>query len=782
LYINYSETVVIGLESTNAKIGVKVENTTTTNLRLPIFSAISLVGPGTGVAGSVGILADNANDPANPASFGIASSVKVSGFQTGIRTNQTTTVSEPNTALIDRPLLSGNGTAISVGTNSILQGNSNTTDPIVTTGNGIIQPGFPESFFAYDAPGSLAGPFADALKTGNVTLNNTSTFDARLTSKTGATTTVFSFDEEVGALPFGLIPPTPDAGGTYDPYGSSFEPGQVSQTGGQFRIENGALNGPLNIAFATLNHPDPNEAGRYILDPVDISKYQSVNIVAKLGNANQAKGFIFGLSDTDGDLALFTVSTEGMSSSTYSTITINLAAPGIPLSLGDSGQFDLSKIMGFAVLGDEGLLNGATNVPFNIIFDQITASSLVDASSLSVTGAVNLAGAKLNVSPADGYTPTLNQTFTIIDNDGADAVSGTFAGVANGGTATIGTLKYQVNYNAGTGNDVVLTYKGTVGTVVNSTIVDRHIFYNQSVWDGNSAAINATNDNAAIAPGKTPYLPGAGVAVAANITSFTRGINGIMVDLSAGVNHTGITASDFTFKVGNNNAPNTWATAPAPAIVSVIPGGGVGGSDRVEITWTQGQIKNQWLEVQVLATANTGLVAADVHFWGNRGGDSGSSSGPGTFETNSTDASQVFLNIGTGKPITDLRDYNRDGAVNSTDASLVFSNIGTIVRLNLGAGGPFAPEADPAADDGNSGVAQALTAQANPSGLPKLPGWIASRLSSVNLNSGPIAKLFTQLAESNSPRADAVLAKVNEVTDALGLDDSLLESLIDGRA
>jgi hypothetical protein len=55
-------------------------------------------------------------------------------------------------------------------------------------------------------------------------------------------------------------------------------------------------------------------------------------------------------------------------------------------------------------------------------------------------------------------------------------------------------------------------------------------------------------------------------------------------------------------------------------------------------------------------------------------------------------------------------------------------------------------------------------------------------LASVDLNSGPIAKLFTQLAESNSPRATAVLTKAHEVADALGLDDSLLESLIEGRA
>jgi hypothetical protein len=113
----------------------------------------------------------------------------------------------------------------------------------------------------------------------------------------------------------------------------------------------------------------------------------------------------------------------------------------------------------------------------------------------------------------------------------------------------------------------------------------------------------------------------------------------------------------------------------------------------------------------------------------------------------------------------------------------VFANLGSIVAINIPGGGPFAPEAEPAVADGSgSAVASALAAKAGPSGLPKLPGWIASRLGSVDLNSGPIAKLFMQLAEANTPRANTVLAKVNQVTDALGLDDSLLESLIEGRA
>jgi parallel beta-helix repeat protein len=234
-----------------------------------------------------------------------------------------------------------------------------------------------------------------------------------------------------------------------------------------------------------------------------------------------------------------------------------------------------------------------------------------------------------------------------------------------------------------------------------ASVAAHYIFYNQSVWDLNNPAIDPAKDNLAIAPGKTPYLPGAGLATVDNITNFSRGITGIMVDLTPGANHTGITASDFVFKVGNNNSPDTWATAPAPAAISVIPGGGAGGSDRVEITWASGAIKNQWLQVRVKASANTGLTTDDVFYWGNKIGSASSNVSPTatTFATTSTDAAQVMASIGGGKSIADFRDFNRDGNVSSTDAAIVMANIGAIPRLNVpapttayGLTGPVGPQ------------------------------------------------------------------------------------------
>ena len=79
---------------------------------------------------------------------------------------------------------------------------------------------------------------------------------------------------------------------------------------------------------------------------------------------------------------------------------------------------------------------------------------------------------------------------------------------------------------------------------------------------------------------------------------------------------------------GNSNNPESWTAAPAPLDVQVSIGGGVSGSDRVEIVWANGAIQDTWLEVKVLATANTGLATEDVFVWGNKRAKSASAPRP----------------------------------------------------------------------------------------------------------------------------------------------------------
>ena len=79
-----------------------------------------------------------------------------------------------------------------------------------------------------------------------------------------------------------------------------------------------------------------------------------------------------------------------------------------------------------------------------------TAGSLYD--QLNVTGTVTLGNATLNTSGTTaGGGPII-----LINNDGADAVSGTFNGLSQGATVAINGQNYTISYTGGTGNDVVL--------------------------------------------------------------------------------------------------------------------------------------------------------------------------------------------------------------------------------------------------------------------------------------------------------------------------------------
>lgn len=82
-----------------------------------------------------------------------------------------------------------------------------------------------------------------------------------------------------------------------------------------------------------------------------------------------------------------------------------------------------------------------------------------DHDQLIVVGSVTINGATLNVSSINGYVPQDGDFYTIIDNNLADAIVGTFAGfppdfVTNNFLGS--GLLMQINYDSGDGNDVVL--------------------------------------------------------------------------------------------------------------------------------------------------------------------------------------------------------------------------------------------------------------------------------------------------------------------------------------
>jgi len=76
---------------------------------------------------------------------------------------------------------------------------------------------------------------------------------------------------------------------------------------------------------------------------------------------------------------------------------------------------------------------------------------------LRVTGTVTLNGTLsfIDLGPP-ATTPAAGQTLVVIDNDGSDPVTGTFAGLLEGATFTLGSVSARITYHGGDGNDVVI--------------------------------------------------------------------------------------------------------------------------------------------------------------------------------------------------------------------------------------------------------------------------------------------------------------------------------------
>ena len=158
-------------------------------------------------------------------------------------------------------------------------------------------------------------------------------------------------------------------------------------------------------------------------------------------------------------------------------------------------------------------------------------------------------------------------------------------------------------------------------TTLMPQILGRWVFYNQSSFDGRNGTSNVV-DGPARATDKQALLPGQ-TATFQNYTSYSKGINGIMVDVA---NFEGsITEDDWIIRVGNSSDPSTWQLAPEPDFVTEYVGSGVNGSIRLEVGWDNNQIQNEWVQFTLKANENTGLAADDVFYFGNSIGDTGNS-------------------------------------------------------------------------------------------------------------------------------------------------------------
>ena len=248
------------------------------------------------------------------------------------------------------------------------------------------------------------------------------------------------------------------------------------------------------------------------------------------GTSNLSGGLLINGSQPQSPVALYS-GTLGGSGTAGSVSAIESVAK--MLDPGSTGP-------GRLTCGDVALNNSTT---FAAQLNGATPGTSYD--QLRVIGNVVLGNAALNVSL--GFVPAVGQSFTILDNDGADAIGGTFNGLPQGTIFSVGTNQFSITYFGGTGNDIVLTRVNLLSTGV------------MRIWTGAGAnnfwttAANWSN-NVAAGPGDDLVFP-AGAARLINSNNFPTGtifnsitfsggnyfLYGSNILLNAGINATNTT-------------------------------------------------------------------------------------------------------------------------------------------------------------------------------------------------------------------------------------------------
>jgi fibronectin-binding autotransporter adhesin len=181
-----------------------------------------------------------------------------------------------------------------------------------------------------------------------------------------------------------------------------------------------------------------------------------------------------------------------------------LAGNGIVERIADSGGGTIAPGVSPGILSSSNLTLGASSI-FAVELNGVTPGPGHD--QLNVSGSVTLGNAALNVSV--GFTPSPGSPIIILQNDGADSISGIFAGRPEGSLITNGAVVLQITYAGGTGNDVALM------RVLYASGVTR-------TWDGggtNNFWMNASNWVGDVLPAEGDALvfpPGAARLVNSN--------------------------------------------------------------------------------------------------------------------------------------------------------------------------------------------------------------------------------------------------------------------------
>jgi hypothetical protein len=147
-----------------------------------------------------------------------------------------------------------------------------------------------------------------------------------------------------------------------------------------------------------------------------------------------------------------------------------ITTPTVNVGDANSGPIFFSKVISPANYKTLAIANNVSFAPTGGFASDIGPTA-TDIENITVTGTVTINdGATLTTAAKGGFVPVTGQSFRIITNDLADAISGTFAGLSEGATISgfLGSgINAHITYVGGTGNDLVI-YTGAAPAAMSS--------------------------------------------------------------------------------------------------------------------------------------------------------------------------------------------------------------------------------------------------------------------------------------------------------------------------
>lgn len=252
--------------------------------------------------------------------------------------------------------------------------------------------------------------------------------------------------------------------------------------GGTGRVQwNGT--GSTTLTFGELNNLNSGAVGSTMSGIME-NNVASTTATYSIGNTNSTAATFQGvIRNGVGTVALTKTGTNTQVLSGTNTYTGATTISGGTLSI--TGSLAAGSAVGVSsggTLRGTGTIGGATTVASggflaagvdaSTIGTFTFSSTLATASGATVSLKLNstsgtfdliaangltLGNATLSLTELGSGTWTGTSTFTLINNTSGSSVSGTFLGLAEGATVTVGSNNFTLSYLGGTGNDITLT-------------------------------------------------------------------------------------------------------------------------------------------------------------------------------------------------------------------------------------------------------------------------------------------------------------------------------------